>query len=451
MQLNPFSAGIPGRHPREWLSRYRSRVPLQDTCSTITQKMRVEKNRRSYLKRFVRVFVTGLCKRAVFFPLMLGLATPGFCSIENLDEEIQALESFSKAYHLIQSQYVEPRTTRQLIRYAIEGMVGRLDPYSAAFDREELKKVESQAIGKYAGIGISIQKHKGLYVVTQVIKGSPSEQAGIKPGDILVQLSGVTLGNQGENDLSRLVTGKIGMPLSVGFYHPEKPGDIITLSIVRALIKAPSIVSFEREPSTVVIQIQQFQKTTPDEVAAVLERKTYPAVILDLRNNPGGLFLAAVETAELFINGGDIVETRDRDNQLIERYVSRKFATRKTPVLIVMMNRYSASSSEIVAGAVKDRKVGLIVGEKSFGKGVVQTIFPLGNDLFVKLTTARYFTPSGVSFQDVGIEPDYPVEDTIGVMEYGPDDRMYRKSLDLIDQLIRNPALKKQDSTLIND
>ncbi|NQU64719.1 MAG: S41 family peptidase [SAR324 cluster bacterium] len=375
--------------------------------------------------------------RTVFMGITLGLLTTGLSKADNLDDEIRLLEDFSETYHLIQSQYAEYRTPQQLIRFAIEGMVSRLDPYSEAFDREELEILESEVVGKYAGIGVSIQKDKGRHIVTQVIKGSPAEQAGLKPGDVIVQLEGLTLASQREIELSKLVRGEMGSPLSIGFYHPEKPDDIITRSIVRTLIQASSTLFFERDPSTAVIQIQQFQKSTSAEIEAILSEKEYAAVILDLRNNPGGLFLAAVETAELFISGGDIVEIRDRDNELIERYVSRKIKRQKPPVLIVMINRYSASSAEIVAGAIKDREVGLIVGEKSFGKGVVQTIFPLGKDLFIKLTTAHYLTPSGISFHQIGIKPDHPVVDTIDITRYGADDQIYKKSLELVDQLCK--------------
>ncbi len=377
------------------------------------------------------------CWGALFL-FVLGFTLPGFSRADSLDEEIQALQSFTQTYHLIQSQYVQPQTTQQLIRHAIEGMVSRLDPYSAVYDREELERLESHAVGKYAGIGISIQKIKGLYVVTQVINGSPAAQAGLLPGDVLVQLDGLALGSQREKDLSRLVNGKIGTSISIGFYHPENPDDMINQSIVRELIKTTSVNFFERDPATAVIQILQFQKSTPAEVESVLGKKDYSGVVLDLRNNPGGLFLAAVETAEMFIKGGDIVETRDRDNKLIERYVSRKIDQQTPPALIVLINRYSASSAEIVAGAIRDRDVGLIVGEKSFGKGVVQSIFPLGNGLFIKMTTARYLTPSGVSFHKVGIEPDHSVSDRIEIKRYGLKDQIYTKALALLDRLRRD-------------
>ena len=373
-------------------------------------------------------------RRIALFIVVLGTILPGFSRADSLDEEIEALQGFSQTYHLIQSQHLQPQDTQQLIRYAIEGMVSRLDPYSTVYDREELERFESHAVGKYAGIGISVQKAKGRYVVTQVINGSPAEQAGLVPGDILVQLDGVVLGSQRENDLSRLVKGKIGSPLSVGFYHPEKPDELINQSIVRELIKTTSVNFFERDPATVVIQIHQFQKSTPAEVESVLEKKDYRGVVLDLRNNPGGLFLAAVETAEMFIKSGDIVETRDRENKLIERYVSHKIDQQKPPTLIVLINRYSASSAEIVAGAIRDRDVGLIVGEKSFGKGVVQSIFPLGNGLFIKMTTARYLTPSGVSFHEIGIEPDHPVSDRFDITRYGLNDKIYTKALTLLDR-----------------
>ena len=364
--------------------------------------------------------------------LLLTVLIQSAAFADDLDEEIRSLESLSKTYHLIQSEYVEPVTIKQLLRSAIEGMVSSLDEYSEAIDREELEKLEAQATGKFAGVGVSIQKDVEHYVVTQVIKGSPADNAGLKPGDVLVQLNDVRLSDQKDTDLSRLVRGKAGTPLTVSFYHPEKPDQMIRRDIIRKIVAFPSVLYFDVGSTAIVIQVQQFQKSTPGEIDHALGKKRYKSVILDLRNNPGGLFLAAVETADLFIDGGEIVETRDKDNALIERYVAQSNKGRKPPFLIVLINRYSASSAEIVAGAIKDRGVGLIVGEISYGKGVVQTVFPLGSDLFVKLTTARYFTPSGISFHKSGIKPDYEIEDTIEVTRYGPDDKIYLKSQELI-------------------
>lgn len=360
---------------------------------------------------------------------------------DNLDEEIRELENFSKVYHLIQSQYIEPTTATQLIRSAIEGMLEDLDPYSEAIDSKEMAELKSNATGRYVGIGISIQIHRNRPVVTQVLKGSPSDKAGLRTGDVLTQLDDVKLTGREQKSLSRLVRGEVGTDLTVSFYHSDNPDKVIRKTIRREYIRFPSIVHFESEPQTIVIQVQQFQKATPDEISAVLAEKAYSAVVLDLRNNPGGLFLAAVETAELFLDGGEIVQTRDRRNRLIERYVALKKPQKTPRLIVILMNRYSASSAEILAGALKDRKAGVIVGEKSYGKGVVQTVFPVGRDLYVKLTTARYVTPSGVSFQGVGIKPDYPVKDTIAARRYGSDDPVYLRSLELIRDFTENGSL----------
>lgn len=364
--------------------------------------------------------------------LLLLTVRPGFADTTDLDEEIRALESFTKTYHLIQSHYIESLDVKELVRFAIEGMVSRLDPYSEAFDKEALEELTSNATGRVAGIGLSIQRIEGETVVTQVIRNSPAEKAGLKPGDILVQLDQQQLAGQSETELNRLVSGTVGSPLTVSFHHPDQPDLIIEKTLIRELIRFPSILHFESDPSTIVIQIQQFQKNTPTEISAVLDHRHYHGIILDLRNNPGGLFLSAVETAELFIDRGEIVVTRDRENRLLERYVSRNSKPFNAARLVVIINRYTASSAEVLAGAIKDRGIGAVVGERSFGKGVVQTVFPLGDDLFVKLTTARYYTPSGLSFHDVGIEPDLPMVDTIRSRRYQPGDRLYHKALELV-------------------
>lgn len=368
----------------------------------------------------------------LLFLVFLAVIQPISIFADDLDEEIRELEAFTRTYHLIQSQYIEFRSARQLTRAAIEGMVSGLDPYSEAIDRSKLEELKSDATGRFVGIGISIQKDNNRQIVTQVIKDSPSYKAGLRPGDVLVRLNGVVLSDQTESKLSHLVRGEVGSSLTLSFYHPDLPDNIIKKEIQRAVIHFPSVESFEADAETIVIQIIQFQKATPDEIASVLSAKPYQAVLIDLRNNPGGLFLAAVETAELFLDGGDIVVTRDRHNRVIERYIARSKDRDQIPRVAVMMNRYSASSAEIVAGAIKDRNVGKIVGEKSYGKGVVQTVFPLGDDLYVKLTTARYFTPSGISFHEVGIQPDHPVKDTIRAVRYGADDQIYAAALDLV-------------------
>ncbi|MCP4750352.1 MAG: S41 family peptidase [Proteobacteria bacterium] len=348
------------------------------------------------------------------------------------DKEIKNLENFSNVYHLIQRQYIKPKNGDELIRSAIRGMVKSLDPYSAVLGKKELERLEFQSIGKYPGIGVYIQNANGAFVVTQVMSSSPAALAGMKPGDIIVRIEGESLTGKSESELNRLFAGDVGTSLEVGYYHPKKPDRIIEREIKRTWIKANSVDFFEHAPEIAILRIHQFQKNTPVETDRYLQRRKYKTVILDLRNNPGGLLVSAVETAELFVGTGMIVETRDKSGQVIEKYISRRYFKTEPPFLVVLMNRFSASAAEILAGAIKDREQGILVGERSYGKGVVQTVFPLPNELYVKITTARYYSPSGTSFDKVGIEPDYLVKDSTDILRYGSNDRIFQKALKLV-------------------
>jgi carboxyl-terminal processing protease len=162
-----------------------------------------------------------------------------------------------------------------------------------------------------------------------------------------------------------------------------------------------------------------------------MEQTGNKALILDLRNNPGGLLISAVEVAELFVDIGEIVQIRDRQNKVIERYIARESAVSDRPFLIVLINGFTASAAEIVAGVIRDRGIGLLIGERSYGKGVVQSVFPVGADLYVKITTAQYYTPSEIGFNGVGIEPDIPVHDSISASRYGQSDSVFQKAVEI--------------------
>ncbi len=300
-----------------------------------------------------------------------------------MDREIRNLENFSNVYHLIQQRYIERQTPDSLIKSALQGMVKSLDSYSTVLNSKELENLELQSVGKYTGIGISIQERDKLFIVTQVFDNSPAYDAGIIPGDVIVRVNDGVLGDKSIEDLNQLVIGDIGSSIEIGFYHIDQPDHIIRKTVTRALVKVNSVETFEYDQSIGVIRIHQFLKHTPREITEYLAKKSHKTIILDLRNNPGGLLVSAVETAEIFVKMGAIVEIRDRDEKVIEKYISRRSKKEETPFLIVMINEFSASASEILAGAIKDRGEGILVGEKSFGKGVVQSIFPLENDLYV--------------------------------------------------------------------
>ena len=354
-----------------------------------------------------------------------------------LDEEIRNFENFSNVYHLILREYIKETDRGTLINSAIMGMVKNLDPYSEVLTKEELDNLELTSIGKYAGIGINIQKKDDDFIVTQVYKSSPAEAAGLIPGDVIMKIDDIQLSGKSDAELHRLVQGKLGTRIKIYFYHSYEPEKVIDRSINRGWILTNSVDFHEQDEGIGVLRIYQFIKQTPKEIKSHLLGKKYRALILDLRNNPGGLLLSAVETAEIFLNIGLIVETRNRDNRVIEKYISNSVHEDPRPIIVVLINRYSASASEILAGALKDRKEGIVVGEKSFGKGVVQSVYPLDNEIFVKLTTARFYTPGGVSFHGKGILPDIMVPDNPNGSRYDKSDRIFQTALDLVRKKIK--------------
>ncbi|MBU3917892.1 PDZ domain-containing protein, partial [bacterium] len=233
-----------------------------------------------------------------------------------IDSEIRNLENFSNVYHLIQQRYVERQTPDSLIKFAIQGMVKSLDSYSTILNSKELENLELQSVGKYTGIGVSIQEREKLFIVTQVFDNSPAYDAGLKPGNVIVRVNDNVLGDKSIEDLNQLVMGEIGTSIDIGFYHVDRPDHIIRKTITRALVNVNSVETFEHEPSIGVIRIHQFLKHTPREISEYLTEKSFKTIILDLRNNPGGLLVSAVETAEIFVEMGAIVETRDRDEKV---------------------------------------------------------------------------------------------------------------------------------------
>lgn len=349
-----------------------------------------------------------------------------------LDEEIEALEDFSEAYALIKRQYVSYRNPEQLIRPAIDGMLKSLDPYSSLLTKEEMNLLELHSVGQYVGIGVTVQKSRDQFVITQVFENSPAELAGIRPGDIITGIGSTDLKGKSGEEINRLMIGELNSPIELEFHHAEEPEKPISRIIERAVIKANSVQCGDTMEGFLLLTVHQFAKHTAREISDCLKGKTEQPIILDLRNNPGGLLISAVEVAELFVDTGDVVKIKNREGITLETYIARRKAYWSGERLFVLINRFSASAAEILAGAIKDRNAGVLIGETSYGKGVVQSIFPLGSDLYVKLTTARYYTPSGIEIDGHGIAPDLELEDSLKPKRYDAEDRIFNKALELI-------------------
>lgn len=380
-----------------------------------------------------KITIFFLVALSIGFGCRAGSADVSSKDVLNLDHEIRLLEEFSKSYTLIKNRYVDQVDSGDLMRAAIKGMARSLDPYSDLLTKEEFEKLELHSVGKYVGIGLTVQKSGHHFVVTQVYKDSPAGNAGIKPGDRIVSINQQNLEDKPDSEILRLLLGKAGSSVELEIVPTVNQELRLSKTVQRQLIKVNSVECSENVGDIKLITIFQFMKHTAKEVSRCLRKESYEAVILDLRNNPGGLLIASVEVAELFLEMGEIVQIRNRRDQLIEKYISRKAEGVDTR-LYVLINRYSASAAEILAGAIKDRQVGTLVGEKSFGKGVVQSVYPVSQDLYIKLTTAYYYTPSGININGSGIEPDIMVEDNNKLNRYDNEDAVYQQTLQLIRQ-----------------
>jgi len=326
------------------------------------------------------------------------------------------------AINYIKKLYVNPTTDKQLFSGAISGMLKNLDPHSAYLDIDTLKQLMDYAKGKFAGIGIEITQEKGLIKVVSPIDDTPAKKAGIKAGDYIIAVNDKSLINKPLDEATKLMRGKKGtkVTLTVVNKQDKKPRK---LTIKRAIINIQSVKGKILEPGYAYIRISQFQDKTDKKLIAKIKelRKksggNLHGLVLDLRNNPGGLLDSAAKVADVFLDSQKlgtnkrIVYTKGRTKASHKQEVATKGDILNDARLIVLINRGSASGSEIVAGALQDYKRAVVMGERSFGKGSVQTIFPIDGKTGIKLTTSLYYTPKGREIQAEGIKPDIVVQD----------------------------------------
>ncbi len=330
-------------------------------------------------------------------------------------ERYSELQLFSKVLNLIQQYYVEPADTKKLVYGAIKGMLKELDPHTNFMNPEVFKDFESETSGEFGGLGIEISVQNGVLTIISPIEDTPAWEAGIKAGDKVIAVDGHSTKGLSLVEASQLMRGKKGSKttLTIARENEEKPRDI---AIVRGNVKIKSVKYTDMNDGFAYVKITSFIENTGRDLEKALtehEKKSngVKGLIIDLRRNPGGLLEQAIRVSDLFIPEGKIVSTIGREKSKEEIVYATKKARFVSFPLIVLMNEYSASASEIVAGALQDNKRAIIMGEKSFGKGSVQSVVKLGDGSGLKLTVARYYTPSGKSIQAEGITPDIEVED----------------------------------------
>ncbi len=332
------------------------------------------------------------------------------------EERYSELQNFSKILNLIQQYYVEPVDTKKLVQGAVKGMLRELDPHTNYMPAEIFKDFESETAGEFGGLGIEISVQNGILTIISPIEDTPAWKAGIKPGDKIVSIDGLSTKGFSLVEASALLKGKRGEPivLSVVRENIDAPIDI---RIVRGQVKIKSVKSTVLDDGYLYIRITSFIENTSKELEKALadysstHKNKFDGLLIDLRRNPGGLLDQAIKISDLFLKDGVIVSTIGRDPKAKEINRASGKALYPNVPIVILVNEYSASASEIVAGALQDNKRAVIVGERSFGKGSVQSVIKLGDGSGLKLTVARYYTPSGVSIQSEGIHPDIEIED----------------------------------------
>lgn len=329
------------------------------------------------------------------------------------DDALKELETFTDVMSLIENNYVTEVDDHQLIEGAINGMLRSLDPYSAYLTPEMFKEMQVETKGKFGGLGIEISINNGWLTVITPLEGTPAWRAGLKPGDRIIKIDGEPTHSLSLMESVFRMRGEKGKPVTIMVFRDgfDEPRDF---TIIRDTIHIAAVKS-EITPDRIgYVKLRSFSQRASRDVKATLKnmiKRKVRGVVLDLRNNPGGLLDQAVEVAELFLERGAlIVYTQGRLPEQNQKFLASSGAIAKEAPLVVLVNNGSASASEIVSGALKDLKRAVLVGAKTFGKGSVQVIMPLKEGAGLKLTTARYYTPSGVEIEGKGIAPNIEVE-----------------------------------------
>ena len=360
------------------------------------------------------------------------------------------LNMFGEVYERVRRDYVEEITDKELIEAAIQGMLQSLDPHSSFMNEESFEDMQVQTKGEFGGLGIEVSMEGGYVKVVSPIDDTPAFRAGVKSGDFIIEIDGESVYGMSLGDAVDKMRGKINTEITITISRDDlEPFDI---KIIRDKIKIQSVKA-RREGNAAYLRITSFnEKTEAGLIKNMKELKEeigdeITGVVLDLRNNPGGLLDQAIKVSDAFLNRGEIVSTRGRIKRGQQRFTATKGDIADGLPIVILINSGSASASEIVAGALQDHKRAIIMGVKSFGKGSVQTIIPVQRDSAMRLTTAKYYTPSGNSIQATGIIPDIEVKQA-NIEEF--DQNIDRRESDLKGHL-SNPNEENSNDNLDNN
>ncbi len=328
---------------------------------------------------------------------------------------LDELRTFTDVLDRVKQDYVEPIDDKRLLENAIRGMLNSLDPHSSYLDADAFKELQAGTSGEFGGLGIEVGLENGFIKVIAPIDDTPAQRAGIQTGDLIIRLDDTSVKGMSLNDAVKIMRGQPNTEITLTIIRKGEENPI-KITLKRDIIRVASVKSRLLAPDFGYVRVTQFQSNTSlnlnQALTALKEKNNRPlkGLIMDLRNNPGGILNAAVEVSDVFLEKGTVVYTEGRGANVRQSFQATPGDSLKGVPMVVLVNGGSASASEIVAGALQDHRRAIIMGERTFGKGSVQTIVPLANGSAVKLTTALYFTPNGRSIQAQGIEPDIKLE-----------------------------------------
>ena len=370
------------------------------------------------MKRSLIILILGFIAGGIFFNQIdkTALMAQAKNGSEDKNRVYEQLNLFGEVFDRIRSGYVEDVNSSDLISAAIRGMLTSLDPHSGYMPPESFQDMQVDTRGAFGGLGIEVTQEDGFVKVVSPMDGTPASEAGIQSGDFITHVDGEAILGLTLSEAVDKMRGPVGSEVSLTIVRnlDEEPFDVV---IIRDVIKLTA-ARVRVEDDVIIVRVTTFnEQTTPNIKKGIKEKidelsgkDNVSGFIIDLRNNPGGLLSEAISVSDMFLNQGEIVSTRGRNNGQAKRYSASKGDLAENKPIIVLINGGSASASEIVAGALQDHKRAVILGTKSFGKGSVQSVIPLGENGAMRLTTARYYTPSGRSIQALGVVPDIIVE-----------------------------------------
>ena len=370
----------------------------------------------------------------LFFIIFLSLFFSNLSFSANEESIYDKIDLFSEVLDKVNNEYVEEIDHSKAMDAAINGVLQSLDPYSAYMSPEIFKEMLTETSGEFGGLGIEVGMEFGVVKIISPIDNSPAEEAGVKAGDYIVKINDIQVQGKTLTEAVELMRGPVGSIIKITVRRRGAKKAII-FNITREIIKIESVKSKIIEDTVGYIRLTSFNENSADQIKEKIkelrQNKKIEKYILDLRNNPGGLLSQAIKISDFFLNNGEIVSTKSRKKKENRKWFAHKGDIIDGETLIVLINYGSASAAEIVAGALKDHKRAILIGEKSFGKGSVQSVIPLNNKGAIRLTISKYYLPSGKSISEVGITPD------IEIAESSEDFRMNTKTDNQLDFAIK--------------